>query len=125
MCNNNSCGCNTSDLILQHITITSCGNVFEAVSWASKRQATAAASTMGAECQACGGTARDGLLLINALRDFSLVSTDVPLQGSVVIECDNNVSILLRKDYKEGQRVKQIDIIHHFARDHLASGELS
>jgi hypothetical protein len=74
---------------------------------------------MGAECQACGATARDGLLLINALRVFLLVSTDVPLQGPFVIECDNKAAISLRKEYKEGQRGKHMDIIHHFARDLL------
>jgi hypothetical protein len=44
---------------------------------------------------------------------------------SVVIECDNTAAISLCKDHKEGQRVKHIDIIHNFAGDHVASGELS
>jgi len=38
--------------------------------------------------------------------------------------CDNQAALTLCKDRKESQRVKHIDIIHHFARDHVASGEL-
>jgi hypothetical protein len=54
---------------------------------------------------------------------MGLVSSDLPLKGPVVIACDK-AAISLCKDRKEGQRVKHIDIIHHFARDHVASGEL-
>jgi hypothetical protein len=43
----------------------------------------------------------------------------------VIIRCDNKAALSLCKDRKEGQRVKHIDVIHHFARDHVASGELS
>jgi hypothetical protein len=39
--------------------------------------------------------------------------------------CDNKAALSLCKDRKEGQRVKHIDVIHHFARDHVARGELS
>jgi hypothetical protein len=38
---------------------------------------------------------------------------------------DNKAALSLLKDRKEGQRVKLIDVIHQFARDHVASGELS
>jgi hypothetical protein len=38
---------------------------------------------------------------------------------------DNKAALSLCKDHKEGQRVKHIDVIHHFACDHVASGELS
>jgi hypothetical protein len=40
-------------------------------------------------------------------------------------EGDNKAALSLCKDRKEGQRVKHIDAIHHFACDHVASGELS
>jgi hypothetical protein len=96
-----------------------------AVSWSSKKQPTAAASTMDAEYQACGAAAREGLSLIKALGEMGLLSSDFPLKGPVVIACDNKAAISLCKDRKEGQRIKHIDAIHHFARDHVASGELS
>jgi hypothetical protein len=38
---------------------------------------------------------------------------------------DNKAALSLCKDRKETQLVKHIDVIHHFARDHVASGELS
>jgi hypothetical protein len=96
-----------------------------AVSWASKKQPTAAASTMDAEYQACGAAGREGLSLGKAHEEIALLSSDFPLGGPVVIRCDNKAALSLCKDCKEGQRVKQIDVIHHFARDHVASGELS
>jgi hypothetical protein len=86
-----------------------------AVSWASKKQPTAAVSTMDVEYQACEA----------ADREMALLSSDFPRGGPVVARCDNKAALSLCKDCKEGQRVKHIDIIHHFARDHVASEELS
>jgi hypothetical protein len=80
---------------------------------------------MDAEYQACGAAAREGLSLIKALSEMGLLSPDFPLKGPVDIACDNKAAISFCKDRKEGQRVKHIDDIHHFARDHVASGELS
>jgi hypothetical protein len=96
-----------------------------AVSWSSKKQHTAAAPMMDAEYQACGAAAREGLSRIKALGEMGLLSTEFPLKGPVVIACKNKAAISLFKDRKEGQRVKHIDVIHHFARDHVGSGELS
>jgi hypothetical protein len=79
---------------------------------------------MDAEYQACGAAAREGLSLGKALGEIALLS-DFPLGGPVVIWCDNKAALLLCKERKEGQRVKHIDVIHHFARDHVASWELS
>jgi hypothetical protein len=95
-----------------------------AVSWSRKKQPTTAASSMDAEYQACGAAAREGLSLIKALGEMGLLSSDFSLKGPVVITCDNKAAISLCKDGKEGQRVKPINIIHYFGRDHVASGKL-
>ena len=94
------------------------------VSWASKKQPTAAASTMDAEYQACGSAAREALSLIKQLDELALLSADFPIQGPLVVLCDNQAALTLCNERKEGQRVKHIDVIHHFARDHVTSGEL-
>jgi hypothetical protein len=56
------------------------------------------------------------------------VPTHIPpeflLGGPVIIRCDNKAALSLCKDRKEGQRVEHIYVIHHFARDHVASGEI-
>ena len=36
----------------------------------------------------------------------------------------NEAALALLKDRKEGTRVKHIDVIHHFARERVASGEI-
>lgn len=95
-----------------------------AVSWSSKKQPTTAASTMEAEYQACGAVAREGISLRKAFDELALLSGDFPISGPLSIFCDNQAALTLCKDRKEGQRVKHIDIIHHFARDRVASGEL-
>jgi len=95
-----------------------------AVSWSSKKQPTTAASTMDAEYQACGSAAREGLSMLKMLNELALLSSDFPLKGPFTILCDNQAALSLCKDRKEGQRVKHIDIIHHFARDHVVSGQL-
>jgi hypothetical protein len=88
-----------------------------AVYSANKKQPTAAASTMDAEYQACGAAAQEGLSLGKALAELALLSSDFPLGGPVVIRIDNKAALSLCKDRKEGQRVKHIDVIRHFARD--------
>ena len=38
--------------------------------------------------------------------------------------CDNTAALSLLQDRKAGQRVKHIDIMHHFARDRVMRGDL-
>jgi hypothetical protein len=95
------------------------------VSWASKKQPSAAASTMDAEYQACGAVALEGLSLVRALHELEPLSTDLPLKDPIVICCDDRAALSLCRDHKEGQRMKHIDVIHHFSRDHVESGALT
>jgi hypothetical protein len=96
-----------------------------AVSWSSKKQATSAASTMDAKYQACGAAAREGMSLRKALGEMALLLSDFLLGGRVMTRCDNKAALSLCKDRKEEQRVKHVDVVQHFAHDHVASGELS
>jgi hypothetical protein len=68
--------------------------------------------------------AREGLSLVKALRELEPLSTDLPFKNPIVICCDSRAALSLCRDDKEGQRTKHIDVIHHFARDHVESGEL-
>jgi hypothetical protein len=84
-----------------------------------------AASTMETEYQACDVAARKRAVTAQGFGELASLSGAFPLVGPVLIGCDNNKAALpLCPDRKEGQRVKHIDIIHHFVRGHVASGEL-
>jgi hypothetical protein len=95
-----------------------------AVSWSSKKQPTMAASTMEAEYQAWRAVAREGLSVRKALSELSMLRSDLPLTGPLTVRCNNQAASSLCKDCKEGQRMKHVDIIHHFARDLVVSEEL-
>jgi hypothetical protein len=95
-----------------------------AITWSSRKQATVATSSMGAEYQACGEAAREGLSLLKDFRELAQVSSDFPLAGPLIIQSDNNAALSLCLERKEGQRAKHIDVIHHFAQERVASGEL-
>jgi hypothetical protein len=95
-----------------------------AVSWRSRKQATTAASTQESEYQACGAATREALAINKAQQELGLLSADFPLKGPMTIRCDNEAALALLKDRKEGARVKHIDVIHHFARERVASGEI-
>jgi hydroxyacyl-ACP dehydratase HTD2-like protein with hotdog domain len=60
-----------------------------------------------------------------ALGEMALLSSDLSFGGPVVIRFRSKAALSLCMDCKEGQRVEHTDIIHHFDRDHVASGELS
>jgi hypothetical protein len=57
------------------------------------------------------------------LRELVLLSSALLLEGALHVFCENQAAVSLCKDQKETKRVKHIDIMHHFARDHVASGE--
>jgi hypothetical protein len=81
---------------------------------------------MDAEYQACGSVAREALILSlrKLLCEFSVLCREMwPGKASVVL-CDNKAAVSLCSDDKKTKRATHIDIIHHFACDQFASGEL-
>jgi hypothetical protein len=92
-------------------------------------QATAAASTMDAEYQACGAAAWEGMTSQEALGEMALLSADFLLSGPVIIRFDNKAALSLMRNIVQGPQGgaagEHINMIHHFARDHVASRELS
>jgi hypothetical protein len=92
------------------------------VSWSSKKQSTTAASMVNPEYQACRAAARGGMSLRKGLGEMVLLSADFWLSGPVTIQCDSKAALSLCKDRKEGQRVKHIDVIHHFAHHRWQAG---
>jgi hypothetical protein len=94
------------------------------VSWESCKQPTAGASTIEAEYQACGAVAREGLSFRKLLRECDVFCEALKLSGPLMIHCDNKAVLSLCSDRKETKRATHIDVVHHFARDHVASGEL-
>ena len=68
--------------------------------------------------------AREGVSLRKAFEEMALLSKDFPLAGPLKILCDNQAALTLCADVREGQRAKHIDVVHHFARERVASREL-
>ena len=96
-----------------------------AVSWQSKKQPTVAVSTMEAEYQGCGAIARESASMAKLLCELVLLSRgDFPLRGPITIGVDNKAALALTQENKETQRSKHIDIVHHFCREKVLSGEL-
>ena len=91
---------------------------------ASFSSAPTAASTMEAEYQACGAAAREALSLRKLFGDFEALCGELQIEGPLRVRCDNQAALVICQDRKETQRVKHIDIVHHFARDRVASGEI-
>jgi hypothetical protein len=83
-----------------------------------------AVPTMDAKYQACGSVARKALSLRKLLCEFSISCREIWLREAFVVLCDSKAAVFLCSDCKETKRAKHINIVHHFARDWIASGEL-
>jgi hypothetical protein len=90
-----------------------------AISWASKLQDTAANSTQESEYQAANAAVRECLSLRKLMPELG-----VALMGPLQVYGDNQAALCLLKDHREGERVKHIDISHHFTRERVLRGEV-
>jgi hypothetical protein len=90
-----------------------------AISWASRRQPTVAASTTEAEYMAAAHAAKESLWLRKLFSELCISNTSVPIYG------DNQSALRLVKHPVNSARSKHIDVVHHFVRERVARGELS
>jgi L-fucose isomerase-like protein len=88
------------------------------ICWQSKCQVTVASSTVEAEYQAASAAAREALWLRQLLKDL-----DIP-QTPMVILCDSTGALSAMMNSQISQRVKHIDVIHHFVRERCQLGQI-
>jgi hypothetical protein len=90
-----------------------------AVSWASKRQPTVAASTTEAEYMAAAFAAKECLWLRKLFVELGIPSACIEIKG------DNQSALKLLKHPVNSARSKHIDVLHHFVRERVAMGQLN
>ena len=100
------------------------GNIFIVaeglVSWESKRQETAALSTVEAKYMAFTQASTQAIWLTKFLSEVSL-----PERTPIPMFANNQGSIANTTNGKNHQRTKYIDIKHHFVKERAKSGEVS
>ena len=87
------------------------------ISWNSKKQACVALSTIVAEYIVAGYGYAQIIWLKHQLLDYGVRLSKVPLY------CDNTSAINLTKNQIQHSKTKQIEIRHHFIRDHVQKGD--
>ncbi|KAL7129296.1 hypothetical protein ABFS83_13G056600 [Erythranthe nasuta] len=91
-----------------------------AVTWSSKKQATAALSSSEAEYMAVTSAACQVVWLRRILAELQQEQ-----EGATEIFCDNKSTISMTKNPSFQSRTKHIDIRFHFVRDLVAKDEMS
>lgn len=89
-----------------------------AVSWSSTLQRTIATSTTEAEYMAAAHAVKEALWLRILLQDMGEEA------GAVTLFCDNMGAYKLLRNPLAQARTKHIDVMHHFARERVALGEI-
>ncbi len=90
-----------------------------AISWCSRLQPTVAVSTTEAEYMAASMATKEALWLSKLLSDFGR------RPGVLNMLSDNQATIKLLENPVVSNRSKHIDVIHYFARERVARGEVS
>lgn len=89
-----------------------------AISWSSRLQATVAVSTVEAEYMSAAAAVKEALWLRLLLAEMHMSVRPVH------IHCDNQGALKLLKHPIASQRSKHIDVLYHFAREKVASGDV-
>jgi Reverse transcriptase (RNA-dependent DNA polymerase) len=90
-----------------------------AIMWGSRTQPTVAGSTCQAEYMAYNEATRDALFLRKVLPDLGHA-----IEGPVSLKGDNDAALALLRNEQLTQRSRHYDVIHHFARERVQSGEV-
>ncbi len=90
-----------------------------AISWSSRLQPTVAASTAEAEYMSAASAVKEALWLRKLLPELHVTTS------TVHILCDNQGAVKLLKHPIASVRSKHIDVLHHFARERVARGDVS
>lgn len=88
------------------------------ISWSSKLQPTVALSTTEAEYMAAAGAIKEALWLRTLFKELGMNI------GTVNIFADNQSAIKLLKNPVVSNRSKHIDVLYHFAREHVMLGDI-
>nr|GFA65458.1 retrovirus-related Pol polyprotein from transposon TNT 1-94 [Tanacetum cinerariifolium] len=86
------------------------------ISWSSKRQKSAAISSMEAEYIALSGCCAQILWMRSQLLDYGLVFNKIPMY------CDNKSAIALCYNNVQHSQSKHIDIRYHFIKEQVENG---
>nr|GEY43302.1 retrovirus-related Pol polyprotein from transposon TNT 1-94 [Tanacetum cinerariifolium] len=86
------------------------------ISWSSKRQKSAAISSMEVEYIALSGCCAQNLWMRSQLTDYGLGFNKISMY------CDNKSAIALCCNNVQHSRSKHIDIRYHFIKEHVENG---
>jgi len=87
------------------------------VSLNCKKQACVTLSTVEVEYIVAGSCCAQSLWMKKLLEDFGAILDHIPLK------CDNTSAINLSKNLDMHSRTKNIEIRHHFLKDHVSKGD--
>ena len=89
------------------------------INWSSKKQSTVAVSTTEAELVSATHAVKEALWITHLMRDMRLpVST-------ISIASDSQGAMHLINNPVQSQRSKHIDVVYHFAREHVVKGNVA
>jgi hypothetical protein len=88
------------------------------ICWSSQKQSSVAQSTIEAEYVAAASYCSHIIWIVHTMRDFEVRFERVPLM------CDNISVISVAKNQVFHKKMRQVEMRHHFLRDHVENGDI-